>query len=428
MDSQTVRQKHKEFLFPCVANYYNEPVVITEAHGATVRDADGRDYLDFFGGILTLGIGHSHPDFVKRIQDQVARLTHTASVYPTELQVRVAERLAGITPGKLKKSFFTTSGTEADETAIMLAKIYTGQQEIIALRHAYAGRSMTAISVTGQKPWRVLPTQVAGIKHALSPYCYRCPLGLEYPSCGVKCAQDIEELIMTETTGRPAAFIAEPIQGAGGFITPPKEYFGIAVGIVRKYGGLFICDEVQTGWGRTGDHWCGIEHWNVEPEIMTFAKSVASGFPVGVTIANPEVADAWTGLSLSTFGGNPISMAAVDVTIDVLERENAPKRAAERGGQLRDALEEFKKRFPFIGDVRGMGLMQGLELVEDRKTKEPSPKKTLALMEAAKKQGLLIGKGGLYGNVIRVAPSMLISKAEIDDGCARLEKALAEVK
>ena len=428
MDSQTVRQKHKEFLFPCVANYYAEPVVITEAHGATVKDADGRDYLDFFGGILTLGIGHSHPDFVKRIQDQVARLTHTASVYPTREQVKVAERLTQITPGKLKKSFFTTSGTEADETAIMLAKIYTGQQEIIALRHAYAGRSMTAISVTGQAPWRVLPTQIAGIKHALSPYCYRCPLGLEYPDCGIRCANDIEDLIRTETTGRPAAFIAEPIQGAGGFITPPKEYFEIAVGIVRKYGGLFICDEVQTGWGRTGDHWCGIEHWNVEPEIMTFAKSIASGFPVGATIATEEVANAFTGLSLSTFGGNPISMAAVDVTMDVMERENTPKRSAERGKQLRGYLEGFKQAFPFIGDVRGMGLMQGIELVEDRKTKEPSPKKTLALMEAAKRQGLLIGKGGLYGNVIRIAPSMLITKAEVDDGCGRLERALAEVK
>ena len=428
MDSNTVRQKHKEFLFPCVANYYAEPVVITEAHGTCVKDADGREYLDFFGGILTLGIGHSHPDFVKRIQDQVARVTHTASVYPTREQVRVAERLAAITPGKLKKSFFTTSGTEADETAIMLAKIFTGQQEIIALRHAYAGRSMTAISITGQRPWRVLPTQVAGIKHALSPYCYRCPLGLEYPSCGVKCAQDIEELIQTETTGRPAAFIAEPIQGAGGFITPPQEYFQIAVGIVRKYGGVFICDEVQTGWGRTGKHWCGIEHWGVEPEIMTFAKSIASGFPVGATIATAEVADAWTGLSLSTFGGNPISMAAVDVTLDVMARENTPTRSAERGKQLREHLEGFKHTYPFIGDVRGMGLMQALELVEDRKTKEPSPKKTLALMEAAKKQGLLIGKGGLYGNVLRIAPSMLISKDEIDDGCRRLGKALAEVQ
>ena len=428
MDAKTVRAKHKEFLFPCVANYYEEPVVITEAHGACVRDADGRDYLDFFGGILTLGIGHSHPDFVKRIQDQVARLTHTASVYPTREQVKVAERLTKITPGKLQKSFFTTSGTEADETAIMLAKIFTGQQEIIALRHAYAGRSMTAISVTGQKPWRVLPTQVAGIKHALSPYCYRCPLGLEYPSCGVKCAQDIEELIMTETTGRPAALIAEPIQGAGGFITPPKEYFEIAVGIIRKYGAVFICDEVQTGWGRTGDKWCGIEHWGVEPEIMTFAKSIANGFPVGATIATEEVANAFTGLSLSTFGGNPISMAAVDVTMDVMERENTPQRCAVSGARLREALEEFKKRFAFIGDVRGMGLMQGIEFVEDRKTKEPSAKKTTAFLEACKKQGLLIGKGGLYGNVVRIAPSMLISKAEIDDGVKRMERALAEVQ
>jgi len=364
---------------------------------------------------------------VKRIQDQVARLVHTSSVYPTVEQVTVAERLTQITPGKLKKSFFTTSGTEADETAVMLAKIYTGQQEIIVLRHSYAGRSQGAIAITGQQPWRVLPTQIAGVKHALSPYCYRCPLGLEYPDCGIRCAQDIDDLIKTTTNGRPAAYMAEPIQGAGGVITPPKEYFEIAVGIVRKYGGVFICDEVQTGWGRTGDKWCGIEHWGVDPDIMTFAKSAANGFPVGITIATEEVANAFTGLSLSTFGGNPISMAAVDVTMDVMQRENTPKRSAERGKQLRDALEELKKRFAFIGDVRGMGLMQGIELVEDRKTKEPSPKKTLALLEAAKKQGLLIGKGGLYGNVLRIAPSLLISKSEIEDGCARLERALAAV-
>lgn len=427
MDAATVRAKHKEFLFPCVANYYQEPVVITGGAGCCVRDADGRDYLDFFGGILTLGIGHAHPEFVERIQEQVARLTHTATVYPTEEIVRVAEKLARLTPGKLKKSFFTTSGTEADETAVMLAKIYTGRQEIIALRHSYAGRSHTAIAITGQSVWRVLPTQVPGIKHALSPYCYRCPLGLTYPSCEVKCAQDMEELIRTETTGSPAAFMAEPIQGAGGFIVPPREYFEIAVGIVRKYGGVFICDEVQTGWGRTGDKWCGIEHWGVDPDIMTFAKSIATGFPVGATIATDEVANAFTGLSLSTFGGNPISMAATEVTMDVMERENTPQRSAERGKQLRDHLESFKETYPFIGDVRGMGLMQGLELVEDRKTKEPSPKKTLALMEAAKQQGLLIGKGGLYGNVIRIAPSMLISKAEVDDGAARLGRALADV-
>jgi alanine-glyoxylate transaminase / (R)-3-amino-2-methylpropionate-pyruvate transaminase len=428
VDAAAVRAKHKEFLFPCVANYYQEPIVVTRGQGSHVFDADGRDYLDFFGGILTLGVGHCHPDVTARVQEQVARLVHTSTLYPTAEIVSVAEKLARLTPGKLKKSFFTASGTEADDTAVVLAKIYTGQQEIIALRHGYSGRSHLAMSLQGHAPWRLISTSVAGVKHALSPYCYRCPLGLTYPSCEVKCAQDIDELIRTETNGKPAAFMAEPIQGVGGFITPPKEYFQIAVGIVRKYGGLFICDEVQTGFGRTGDHWCGIEHWGVDPDIMTFAKSIANGMSVGATIATDAVANAWTGLTISTFGGTPVTMAACDATLDVMERENTPKRAAERGKQLRAHLDGFKEKYRFVGDVRGMGLMQGVELVEDRKTKEPAPKKAAALMEAAKKQGLLIGKGGLYGNVLRIAPSMLISKEEIDEGAKRLDRALSEVK
>jgi alanine-glyoxylate transaminase/(R)-3-amino-2-methylpropionate-pyruvate transaminase len=428
MDAATVRAKHKEFLFPCVANYYEEPIVLSEGQGSFVRDVDGREYLDFFGGILTLGLGHCHPDVVAAVQEQVAVLGHTSTLYPTEPMVGVAERLARITPGRLKKSFFTTSGTEADETAILLAKIFSGRQEIIALRHGYSGRSLTALSVTGHAPWRLIPTQLPGIKHALSPYCYRCPLGLEYPSCGIRCATDIEELIRTETNGAPAAFIAEPIQGVGGFITPPPEYFEIAVAIVRKHGGIFICDEVQTGFGRTGDHWCGIEHWGVEPEIMTFAKGIASGAPVGATIAWPEIADAFTGLTISTFGGSPVSMAAAAATIDVMEREDVPARSATRGAQLRARLDAMKGTFDFIGDVRGMGLMQAIELVEDRKTKEPAPKKTGQLLEAAKRQGLLLGKGGLYGNVIRISPSMLVSESEISDGADRLERALREVR
>lgn len=428
MDAATVRAKHKEFLFPCVANYYEEPVVLSEGQGSFVRDVDGREYLDFFGGILTLGLGHCHPEVVAAVQEQAAVLGHTSTLYPTEPMVGVAERLARITPGRLKKSFFTTSGTEADETAILLAKIFSGRQEIIALRHGYSGRSLTALSVTGHAPWRLIPTQLPGIKHALSPYCYRCPLGLEYPSCGIRCATDLEELIRTETNGAPAAFIAEPIQGVGGFITPPPEYFEIAVAIVRKHGGIFICDEVQTGFGRTGDHWCGIEHWGVEPEIMTFAKGIASGAPVGATIAWPEIADAFTGLTISTFGGSPVSMAAAAATIDVMEREDVPARSAARGAQLRARLDAMKEKFAFIGEVRGMGLMQALELVEDRKTKEPAPKKTGQLLEAAKRHGLLLGKGGLYGNVIRISPSMLISESEINDGADRLERALREVR
>ena len=427
LSAKAVRAKHKEFLFPCVANYYEEPIVLTEGKGTCVRDADGREYLDFFGGILTLGLGHCHDEVIARVHAQIEQLGHTSTLYPTAPMVNVAEKLAKITPGKLKKSFFTTSGTEADETAILLAKIYTGKQEIIALRHGYSGRSLTAQSLTGHAPWRLVPTQVAGVTHALSPYCYRCPLGLTYPSCEIRCAKDIDELIRTTTSGQPAAFIAEPIQGVGGFITPPKEYFQIAVGIVRKYGGVFICDEVQTGFGRTGDHWCGIEHWGVEPEIMTFAKSIASGFAVGATIATDEVADSFKGLSLSTFGGSPITMSATEATLDVMERENTPRRSAERGKQLRDHLMALKDKYPVIGDVRGMGLMQGVELVEDRKTKEPATKRTAKLLEATKKQGLLIGKGGLYGNVLRIAPSMLVSATDVDDAAARLDKAFAEI-
>jgi 4-aminobutyrate aminotransferase len=253
-------------------------------------------------------------------------------------------------------------------------------------------------------------------------------MGLSYPSCEIKCAEDIDELIRTETSGQPAAFLAEPIQGVGGFITPPKEYFQIAVGIVRKYGGVFICDEVQTGFGRTGGKWFGIEHYGVEPDIMTFAKGIANGLPVGVTIARAQIADSWKGPTISTFGGNPVAMAAADATLATMEQEDIPARTLARGNQLREHLMAMKETHPCIGDVRGMGLMQAIELVEDRKTKEPSPKKATQLLEAAKREGLLVGKGSLYGNVLRIAPPMLISKAEVEDGCRRLERALAHVK
>jgi 4-aminobutyrate aminotransferase len=428
MDAKTVNAKHDEFLFPCVANYYEEPVVITRAEGTRVSDIEGREYLDFFGGILTVSLAHCQPDIADAVSKQVRTLGHTSTLYPTENMVNVAERLADLTPGDLKKSFFTNSGTEADETAVMLAKIYTGGQEIIALRHGYHGRSLLNTNLTAHSPYRLIPSQIPGIKHAMPPYCYRCPFGLEYPSCDVKCASDIEDLIRTTTCGKPAAFLAEPVLGVGGFITPPKEYFQIAVGIVRKYGGVFICDEVQTGFGRTGDHWFGIEHFGIDPEILTFAKGVANGFPVGGTVATAEIADSWTGATISTFGGNPVSMAATNATLDVMERESIPERSAKLGKQLRDGLDAFKDKYPFIGDVRGMGLMQAIELVEDRTTKEPAAGKANQVMEAAKREGLLLGKGGLYGNTLRIAPPMLISQGDLAEGLGRMDTALASVK
>lgn len=428
MDASEILDKQQQFLFPCVANYYEEPVVITEGKGCRVRDVDGREYLDFFGGILTVSLGHCQPEVVEAIADQSRRLGHVSTLYPTEGLVRAAQWLADKTPGRLKKSFFSNSGTEANETALMLAKIHTGRHEIIALRHAYTGRSAAAATVTAHSNWRPLPAATAGVVHGHAAYCYRCPFGLEYPSCDVKCAHDLEELIQTVTTGSPAAFMAEPIQGVGGFITPPPEYFQVAVGIVRKYGGLFICDEVQTGFARTGGKWFGIEHFGVEPDVMTFAKGIANGMPVGATIATEEVANSMSGLSVSTFGGNPVSMAATNASFEVMEKNDLPARVERQGKVLRERLEAMAERFDFIGDVRGMGLMQGVELVEDRKTKEPAAGKAARLMELAKQEDLLIGKGGRWGNVLRIAPPMLISDDELDEGTTRLEHAMAALK
>jgi 4-aminobutyrate aminotransferase len=393
-----------------------------------VWDADGREYLDFFSGILTTAVGHCHPEVTARIQEQVATLGHTSTLYLTEHAVEMARRLAEIAPGKLQQTFFTNSGTEAVETAIVLACICTGRSEIIALRYGYSGRSILATNLTAHSAWRPLPTTVPGIKHALSPYPYRCPFK---SPCDASCVdafgRDLEELIVTTTNGKPAAFLAETIQGVGGYIVPPPGYFQRMVEIIHHYGGLFICDEVQAGFGRTGGKWFGIEHWDVEPDIMVMAKGIASGMPVGATITRPEIAEAWTTKTVSTFGGNPVSMAAAIATNQVMVRENVPARAAARGKQLRSGLDELGRKYQWIGEVRGMGLMQALELVEDKKTKTPSPKKAKALLEATKDEGLLVGLGGLNGHVIRMGPSLLVTEEETADALTRMGRACAKV-
>ncbi len=430
LTSAELKEKHDEYLFPSVINYYSEAIALESGKGCYVTDVDGKEYLDFFGGILTVSIGHADDRVNKAISAQMNRLGHVSTLYPTIPIVELAERLAKITPGKLKKSFFTASGTEAVETAVMLAQVFTGNMEIIALRHGYSGRSFLAQSLTAHSAWRSVPTQIAAIKHAMSPYCYRCPLGLEYPSCEIKCAQDIEELILTTTTGQIAGFLAEPIQGVGGFITPPKEYFEVAVNIIRKYGGIFICDEVQTGFGRTGSKMFGIEHYGVEPEVMTMAKGIANGMPLGATIATDEVAESLKKLTISTFGGNPISSAAANATIDILMEEDFRSNAEAMGDLLREGLEEIALKYPkIIGEVRGMGLMQAMELVEDEPNGDRTPNAvaTMKLFEETKKRGLLIGKGGLYGNVFRIAPPMSVSESQIKDALEILDKSFAVV-
>jgi 4-aminobutyrate aminotransferase-like enzyme len=431
LSAADVRAKHKEFLFPATSNYYEESLVLTEGKGMRLRDIDGREYLDFFGGILTVSVGHCDDEVNAAVKAQIDRLGHVSTLYPTIPIVELAEKLASITPGALKKCYFTASGTEADETAVMMAQLHTGRSEIVALRHGYSGRSMLAQSLTGHSSWRALPTKIPDIKHALSPYCYRCPLGLKYPSCEVKCAQDIEELIKTTTTGQIAGFLAEPIQGVGGFVTPPREYFEIAVTIVRKYGGVFICDEVQTGFGRTGGKWWGCEQYGVEPEIMTMAKGIANGMPLSATICTPAIADSLQKLTISTFGGNPISAAAANATIEVMEKHDLKGNAERQGRRLRAGLEGLQRKYPrTIGDVRGMGLMQGVEHVVDetKGDRTPNPQATARLFEETKKRGLLIGKGGLYGNVLRISPPLSVNAAEVDEAIGKLDESYRAIE
>lgn len=420
-----IQDKQAQYLVPGISTYYQDPLVLSHGEGRRVVDQKGTSYLDFFGGILTVSIGHAHPAVTAAVTEQAGKLVHTSTLYLTEPMVQLAERLAHLTPEPLQQSFFTTSGTEANETAITMAQLATGNSDVIALRHSYSGRSQMAMGLTGQSTWKLGGSGMAlPIRHAHNAYCYRCPFGQTPDRCGLECAKDMEEFIKTTTSGHVAAFIAEPIQGVGGFITPPAEFFHETVTIARKYGAIFIDDEVQTGFGRTGKPF-GINHYGVTPDIMTFAKGLANGFPIGATIATPQVAQHYKGPTISTFGGNPVSMRAALATLDVMEQEDLTENARILGQKLRDGLDALADRYPIVGDVRGMGLMQGLEIV--RKDKAPAADLAGEFLERTKDRGLLVGKGGLYGNVIRIAPPMTVTESEIAEALSAMDSALAAI-
>jgi 4-aminobutyrate aminotransferase-like enzyme len=426
MDRREINRKQQQFIYPAISNYFADPLPLERGEMQHVWDVEGKRYLDFFGGIVTVGVGHANPRVNRPVKAQMDKLGHTSTLYPHQAMVELAEKIAQITPGRLEKSFFTTSGTDANETAIDSARMHTGNLEIIALRHSYSGRSSLTKSLTGISAWRKASYQV-GIVHAMNPYCYRCPLGKTYPSCEVACAKDIEGVIQASTSGAIAGMIAEPIQGVGGFITPPKEYFKLAFNIVKQYGGDFIADEVQTGWGRTGKKWFGIEHWEIEPDILTAAKSLGNGYPIGLTIATPEVANAYQGPSIATFGGNPIASVTAKAVIDLIEEDDLLTNCDVVGGYLRERLLELQQKYPVIGDVRGMGLMQAMELVTDPETKEPAPALATEILEVARDHGLLIGKGGMYNNVLRLSPPMNIGKGDVDEAFRLLDVCFAAV-
>lgn len=419
---------YKQYIFPAITPFYgNYPLVVERAKGSYLWDTDGNAYLDFFGGVLTVCIGHCNEEVTDRTIRQMKKVQHTSTLYVNTSMIRLARKVADLTPGRLQKCLFTNSGSEANETAIMAARIYTGNKDVLTLRHAYAGRTMTTMSLTGHGEWRLGGVFDSHVLHVRNPYVYRAPVGLDDKRLLDLCVQDLEEVIATTTNGRIAAFMAEPVQGVGGFIVIPKDYFKRILPIIREAGGVFICDEVQTAWGRTGEHFFGIEHWGVTPDIMTFAKAMANGFPIGCTITTPEIADAMQGLTFSTFGGNPVTMTAALATIEYIDTHRLHENAALQGAFLQTLLNDLRGRYPYIGDVRGMGLMQALEIVEPGTDRRPDPDRTDALINAARRQGLLVGKGGLYRNVIRIAPHLNVTREQIQDGCDRLTHALTEI-
>ncbi len=420
----------REFLTPGLLTYYREPLLVVEGHMQYLWDETGKQYLDAFAGIVTVSVGHCHPKVVEKVREQVGRLQHATTIYLHPTIGEFGKKLAEHMPegGDLSVSYFTNSGSEANEIAILSAREFTGNSEVIALRNGYHGGTQATMGLTAVGTWKFRSNPSLNVKYAAPGYCYRCPFGLEYPSCDVKCARDVRELIRHETSGEVACFIGETIQGVGGTVVPPPEYFSIVYEIVRAHGGLCVADEVQAGFGRTGTAFWGFENWGVTPDLVTMAKGIGNGAPLGACVTRPEIARMMKNrVHFNTFGGNPVSMAQGLATLDVIDSEGIQENALKVGGHLKSRLVELQDRHPLIGEVRGMGLMLGVELVKDRSSKEPASAETADLLELCKDRGLLIGKGGLAGNVLRIKPPMCLTVDDADFLADCLDEALGLV-
>jgi 4-aminobutyrate aminotransferase/(S)-3-amino-2-methylpropionate transaminase len=404
-----------------------QPVVIERAKGATITDTRGKNYIDCFSGIAVINSGHGNERVIEAAKTQMEKLIHCCSyVYYSQPTADLAEKLAQITPGRLQKSFFGNGGAEAIEGALRLAKQFTGKTELIALQASFHGRSYAALSVTGNiaRKRRGGPYMV-GCTFLPAPYCYRCFFELEYPQCRLRCARALEDIIRFDTYDSVAAFIAEPILGEGGIITPPDDYFLEIEKILKKHEILLLIDEVQTGFCRTGKMF-GIEHYGVEPDIMVMAKGIADGFPLSAFIAREEVADSFRpGDHLSTFGGNPVSCSASLANIEFMLETDLASQALEKGEFLRKELKKLAKRHELMGEIRGKGLMVGIELVRD-KQKTPANTEANRIRDFCRENGLLPGLGGIYGNVLRIQPPLVITEKELTEAVKILDSAFTQ--
>ncbi len=428
MTHSELTARHRAVLPSWVALYYDQPIEIVRGSGRRVIDAEGREYLDFFAGILTNMLGYDVPEVRAAISDQVATgIVHTSTLYLIRSQVELAERIAELSGIPDAKVFFTASGSEAVEAALMISTQFRRSNSILALRNSYHGRSFAAMGVTGNRGWSASSLTPFNVSYVQNGYRYRSPYrDLDDAGYIAACAADLRDVIETTTSGDVACLIAEPVQGVGGFTVPPDGLFGAFKEILDEYGILFVSDEVQTGWGRTGEHFWGYQAHDVTPDALTFAKGLGNGLTIGGVVARGDLMDCLGANSISTFGGNPLSTAAGVATLDYLLTHDVQANAYKVGTRLLAGLSELVGEVPTVGDVRGKGLMIGVEMVHQG-GRRPDPAAAGRVQEAAREGGLLIGKGGLYGNVLRIAPPLTLTPDEADEGLAILGRAVRQV-
>lgn len=410
---EVLRLKNR-YVTPTSVPFYKTPLMIVEGSMQYLFDDKGRRYLDAIGGIATISVGHCHPHVVEKVKEQTQRLQHISSIYLHPNIARYAEMLAARLPGDLSVCYFMNSGSEANDMALLMARLYTGNYDVVALQNAYHGGVASTMQLTANSAWKYNTPHHFGVHHAINPNPYRGPWGYDDPAAGAKYAAEIKNLIDHATPGRVAAFIAESIQGVGGAVVYPDGFLRKAYEYVRDAGGVCIADEVQTGFSRTGTHYWGFENHDVIPDIVTMAKGIGNGVPLAAVVTTPAIASILSSrIHFNTFGGNPVSCAAGMAVLEIIDRENLQKNALERGRELMEGYRKLMVRHEIIGDVRGRGLMTGIELVKDRRTKEPAKEACLRIFERLKDLGLLVGKGGLHSNTLRIKPPMCITRDDV---------------
>jgi alanine-glyoxylate transaminase/(R)-3-amino-2-methylpropionate-pyruvate transaminase len=423
-----VLRLRKEFLNPGIFLYYKKPIMLVQGKMQYVWDENGRRYLDALGGIVTISVGHCHPEVVAIANKQNETLQHSTTIYLHPNIAEYARALAAKMPGDLKVCYFTNSGSEANDLALLMARVYTGNYDVIALRNAYHGGSALTMGLTAHRTWKFNVPHSFGVHHAITPDPYRGLWGRDDVGAGKKYAEDVKNLIDFGTTGQIAAFIAESIQGVGGVVVFPDGYFKHVYEHVRAAGGVCIADEVQAGFGRTGSHYWGFETQGVIPDIVTMAKGIGNGCPFAAVVTTAKIAQALsTRIHFNTFGGNPVVCAQGKAVLEIIDREKLQENSLKIGNRILNGLNKLKEKHNIIGDVRGKGLMLGIELVKDRQSKEPAREECGQVLETAKEMGLLLGKGGLWGQTIRFSPPMCVNEADADFLLEVLDRALQEL-